>query len=544
MTASQKILYLTFILCSGITSLQGQDFLLNQDAIQISDSCYQLTGTTFNSAGSIWNPDKIDLNNSFDVVMDIFLGCKDEDGADGIVFAFQPLSTSVGGSGGGMGYANVTPSIAIEFDTYQNFENGDPAFDHLAILRNGSLDHDNPSTNLSGPIQANATQGNIEDCEWHELRVTWDADLTKLDVYFDCEFRATYTGDIVNEIFSGDPNVFWGFTSATGSLNNIQQVCLTYTTFLDELEDLVLCPNGEVQLTASGGVSYEWTPAAGLSNSTIPNPVAAPAETTTYTVAIFDDCGLATYDSVQITVDGDSSFVELGLDTFICQGETLVLDATNPNTTYQWSTGNTESSIEVTLPGIYVVTVTVDQYCFDTDRIALNVIPNPVANLLQPLPPCEGVELVLDADFGDPDATYQWQNGSSESTLSVLTEGSYAVTVENVCGKASSSVDITFESCREVYIPNAFTPNFDGINDYFYLQDEGDVEEITFLRVFDRWGNLVYETTNSLPNDGVSGWDGTFRGGLAESGVYAWACEVRYRDGFQEVLSGSLHLIR
>lgn len=542
--SSQKILLLVLLANIWSWALCGQDFLLNQDAIQLNDSCYQLTETTNFSAGSIWNPNKIDLHQSFDVVMDIFLGCKDQDGADGIVFAFQPLSTTIGGNGGGMGYANVTPSIAIEFDTHQNFENGDPVYDHLAIIQNGSLDHNNSINNLAGPVQANINSQNIEDCEWHELRVSWNAAEQTLDVYFDCEFRTTYTGDIVANIFGGDPNVFWGFTSATGSLNNVQQVCFTYTTFLDQLEDLVLCPNGEVQLNVSGGVSYEWTPAAGLSNPTSPNPVASPSETTTYTVAIYDDCGRASFDSLEIIVDGDSSFVELGVDTFFCEGDLLALDAGNPNSTYQWNTGSTEAILEVSSPGWYVVTVTVDQFCFDSDRIQVEEVPQPRVNLLQPLPPCEGVELVLDAYFGDPEATYLWQDGSAASSFSVLQEGQYAVTVANVCGEESSSVFITYESCREVYIPNAFTPNFDGINDYFYLQDEGDVANVSFFRVFDRWGNLLHEATDILPNDPDSGWDGTSRGAPLETGVYAWICEVQYRDGFEEILSGTVHLIR
>ena len=79
----------------------------------------------------------------------------------------------------------------------------------------------------------------------------------------------------LNEVFGGDPNVFWGFTSATGGARNLHQVCYGYTTFLDGFEDVVICPGGQFQIKLSGGVKYHWTPETGLSNPNIANPVAA-----------------------------------------------------------------------------------------------------------------------------------------------------------------------------------------------------------------------------------------------------------------------------
>jgi hypothetical protein len=86
-----------------------------------------LTPETNFVAGSIWNGTKISLLQSFDVVARVYLGCKDVNGADGMVFGFQPISTSIGTAGGGMGFANIVPSIGIEIDTYQNTDFGDPS---------------------------------------------------------------------------------------------------------------------------------------------------------------------------------------------------------------------------------------------------------------------------------------------------------------------------------------------------------------------------------------------------------------------------------
>jgi gliding motility-associated-like protein len=522
--------------------LSGQ-FQLNGSAIQTSDSCYQLTTTANFTVGSIWNLDKINLNESFDAVLQIFLGCKDGDGADGIVFGFQPVSTSIGGAGGGIGFANVSPSIGIEFDTYQNASINDPVYDHIAIIQDGNLNHGS-ITNLAGPIQASPDNPNIEDCEWHEIRVIWDADQQLLEIYLDCEFRLSYTGDIVTDIFGGDPEVFWGFTSATGGLNNTHQICLTYTTFLDQLDDLVLCPNGEVQLQATGGVSYEWSPPESLNNPASPSPIASPDSTTTYSVAIFDECGIPFFDSLTVVVDGDSSFVELGPDTTICVGDDFQLDASNPNSDYQWSTGDTTAQIDILQSGLYIVTVTVNDYCFDSDRVGVVIKPLPEAPLNDVPSICEDVGTTLETFFPDPDATFEWQDGQTTPSIQVFDEGLYSISVSNFCGTASSSVYLEVESCREVYIPNAFSPNDDGFNDYFFFQDAGDVVTIHYLRIFDRWGNLVYERTEFPTNDPRLGWDGRFRGQKMNAGVFLWTSELSFRNGERRAFHGDLTLVR
>ena len=295
-----------FLFMLSCISLQAQ-FILNGNAIQTDNSCYRLTEPVNWSSGSIWSPQKINLNESFEVVMDIFLGCKDVDGADGIVFGFQPVSTSIGSAGGGIGFQGIVPSLGIEFDTWQNTNISDPAFDHIALIANGNLDHASAST-LAGPTPASPDSPNIEDCNFHSLRVSWNAGLNLLSIYFDCSLRLMYQGDIVANIFGGDPEVFWGFTSATGGANNLHQVCFNYTSFLDQIPDVAMCPGGQVQLRATGGRSYTWTPAEGLSNPGIANPIASPTATTTYTVEVRDVCGIPFYDEVVVEVVGDFCF--------------------------------------------------------------------------------------------------------------------------------------------------------------------------------------------------------------------------------------------
>lgn len=505
-------------------------------------NCFELTPNEFNSSGSIWNAEKINLNQSFQVVMEIFLGCADVDGADGIVFGFQPLNTSIGGIGGGIGFQNIRPSIGIEFDTWQNVQLTDPTYDHLAIIKNGDVDHSTANT-LGGPIQASPTNTNVEDCQFHELRVNWDAPTNRLEVYFDCQFRMSYVGDIVNDIFGGDPEVFWGFTSATGGARNSHRVCFSYTTFLDELEDVVMCPGGQVELRARGGTQYTWTPATGLDNPNIANPIASPAQTTDYTVEILDPCGFPLFNEVTVEVAGDSVFFDLGPDTMLCSGEQLILDVTTPTAVYQWSNGADTPQLAISNQGLHAVTVTrTDTFCISSDKIFIDIVPSPMVDLGPDLDLCEGESTVLYAGFQLAD--YYWQDGSTLDSLVVSQSGEYQVTLSNICGIVSDEVNVIIGDCNEVYIPNAFSPNNDGINDFFTILDGGDVTVIHLLQIFDRWGGLVFEARDFLPNDHTTSWDGLVNGKMASPGVYAYMLDVSFRDGKRAMQSGELNLVR
>ncbi len=543
-TPFQK-LFFVLIFAQSAMVVTAQSFFLNGSAIQITDTCWQLTPDLLEQTGSIWNAEKVSLNESFEVLMSMYFGCKDADGADGIVFGLQPLNTSIGVAGEGIGFQGVAPSLGIEFDTYQNNNLNDPAYDHIAIVRNGDMNHASANT-LAGPVQARPANPNIEDCQWHTLRVTWDAAKKQLDIWFDCELRLSWNGDLVNDIFGGDPEVFWGFTSATGGLSNLHQVCFSYTTFLDGFEDVVICPGGQFQMQLSGGQRYHWEPAYGLSNPDIANPVASPDTTTTYFVEVLDDCNIPFYDTITIFVDGDTVFFDLGPDTTACENSGYLLDATSFGTdtvTYQWNTGETTPTLAPSTSGIYSVTVTIDQYCVADDRVHVEVVPVPRLPVWQPRLACLGDTVVLDGTSpGNPE--YRWQDGPTGPVRAITEPGVYVLSAANRCGSDHAVAEIGFEDCRQVYFPNAFSPNDDGFNDAFYPQDNGDVVEVRSLRIFDRWGELVFEAAPMPANDPARGWHGQWRGRPAPPGTYVWMAEVRFRDGYETTISGTVTLFR
>jgi gliding motility-associated-like protein len=105
------------------------------------------------------------------------------------------------------------------------------------------------------------------------------------------------------------------------------------------------------------------------------------------------------------------------------------------------------------------------------------------------------------------------------------------------------------EECNEaeitsIYSPNAFSPNGDGFNDEFTLFAKDGTAIIRHLRIFSRWGELLFEGTDLAPGDLAGGWDGTFRGKAMDPGVYIYFAEVEWADGRVRILKGDLTLIR
>ncbi len=515
-------------------------FQVYGDAIDEGDNTYLLTSDQNNELGYVWNQTQINFNDPFELEFEIFLGCKDGSGADGMSLIFQPeiiLSTSLGGS---MGFSGLNPSFALEIDTYQN-GNGDPEFDHLAIMKNGKANHDSPE-NLFGPIQAKSTNPNIEDCQWHILKVIWDPQLFNFEVFFDCELKGNYSGDIVNEIFNGNSFLYWGVAGVTGGLNNFQRMRLITPSIYENIDEVPLCEGGTIPLLAEGGYEYNWTPSEGLSATNIPNPLASPTVNTTYIVEITYGCDQTIFDSISIFIVNDSLPVDLGpLDTFVCENSILVLDATTVGASeYIWSNSESQPIIEVDQAGIYSVIAT-NGNCVSSDQILVNYINLPQVEIGNDTSTCVDVPIILQNKFEHSD--YEWQDGSLGNSFLVEEEGTYFLIGENECATIIDSVYVAFEDCQDVYIPNAFSPNNDGYNDYFTIYAENDVVNIHSFQIFDRWGQQLFGVKNVSPNDNSLRWDGRFKGEPLNPQVLVWWARIEFRDGSIKTLSGDVSLL-
>ena len=244
----------------SLSAQEANPYHLNGSASQNSCNCYTLTPDQLQMSGSVWNKTKIDLNQPFDFKFEVYLGCQDAPGADGIAFLLQPLSTEVGTTGEGLGFQGIEPSIAVAIDTWQNPIHDDPYYDNIAIHQDGNIENANTPKLLSGPVSV-TFDGDIEDCEWHTLRIIWDPVAQHIQAEVDGELRVQAHKDLIGEVFHGDPMVFWGFTGATGGSTNLQKVCTSLNASFYLPDGQITCfpePIQFIDSSRSFGSIVEW----------------------------------------------------------------------------------------------------------------------------------------------------------------------------------------------------------------------------------------------------------------------------------------------
>ncbi len=257
-----------------------------------------------------------------------------------------------------------------------------------------------------------------------------------------------------------------------------------------------------------------------------------------------DECSIPLFDAITVFVEGDTVRFDIGNDTTICQPNILEISAENGTpATYLWSDGFTEANREVSSTGFYEVTVTLDDFCVTQADIFIEILAFPEVSLPPDTILCLDSELLLNADLGSASTNYQWSNGSTESSIIVQEADNYSVLVSNICGEVSASINVEITDCQSLYVPNAFSPNNDGINDVFQPYSDGDVQEIKTFDIYDRWGNHLFHKEGIVNDLADFGWDGFFREKAMQPAVYTWALVVLFRDGEEKVFLGDVTII-
>lgn len=230
----KSLLVLAFSLITYVSSAQ---YYFLGTAGNMPGGCIQLTPDLPYAEGIAYNEYKLNLDDYFEIQFDIYLGDKDN-GADGITFVIHNDIRgfdAFGQWGECMGYGrfnpfragnSIDPSIAIEFDTYQNAYQNDPYSDHIAYLENGISRH---QSYWNGGDE----EFNLEDDRMHDFRFRWEPDSKKITVFWDGEVVYEGERDLKNNIFEGESEVIWGFTASTGRAHNLQYFCLRRLTLQD-----------------------------------------------------------------------------------------------------------------------------------------------------------------------------------------------------------------------------------------------------------------------------------------------------------------------
>jgi len=246
--------------------------------------------------------------------------------------------------------------------------------------------------------------------------------------------------------------------------------------------DTTICIGGSANLWASGADLYTWSPASSLNKTTGDSVIAKPPADTTYTV--------------------------IGIDKYRC--------------------------------------------FLDTGKIKVNVDPLPVATIPEPDPALAGSDVLLQPVVSPDVVSYNWEpplyltcTDCENPVSNPLAPMVYTLTVGTARGCTSTTTVNVRLLCLQsgVYMANAFSPNFDGHNDYFYPTGSG-VKLVKNFQVYSRWGQLLYSRTNFPPNDKKYGWDGTLNGMPQPSDTYVYVAEMICFTGENFVLKGTVELLR
>ena len=260
-------------------------------------------------------------------------------------------------------------------------------------------------------------------------------------------------------------------------------------------------------------------------------------------------------DSTMIEIIGSPVPDTLDVYHHLCLGESIVLDGTIYGDRYLWSTGSTAPTLQINTEGVY--TLLGERDC-DKNIIRYQVISDYISVDL----PQEPISIRLgDRYFAQPVFvnsqeffTTRWQVDDTtevqcihclNTNIRPLTHDIFKLIVSNAAGCVDSAlIQFRIDRTRRVYLPNVFTPNDDGSNDYFFAQspDEGVIHK---MLIFNRWGDLVYDAKGTaLLNHPKTGWDGSLNGRPLDPSVYTYLFEIEYLDGVRDIISGDITLLR
>ncbi len=297
--------------------------------------------------------------------------------------------------------------------------------------------------------------------------------------------------------------------------------------------DTLLCPGETLLLELDiADATYNWQ-----NGSTMPTFLVSMPGGYRVTVTV-NECTQS--DTIMVEYEDILPSV-LGADTSLCDQQGFTLDATTAGASYVWLDNSTAPTLPVTQTGIYWVDITLNE-CTYRDSISVNFLETPVLNLLPELELCqEDTPFPLVA--GPNDYQYVWQDGLPGNSYPVDTAGLYSVTASVGDCVASDSTLINIEQCIpcEFYIPNAISPNDDGVNDVLDIYSNCVLDEF-HLKIFDRWGSLIFTSDNP-----ANRWDGRRSGEALNPGIYVYVLEVvvpKRNVPTAVVLSGDVLVVR
>lgn len=340
-------------------------------------------------------------------------------------------------------------------------------------------------------------------------------------------------------------------------------ICLTAVFLTEAAIEAQLTPpscaggsDGNIKVEVTAGLppyQYEWNrPASGSQLQALPAGL--------YSITVMDAKSCVAQATYTLT-EPSPLLLQTETSSTLCNGKVngmLALAASGGTTPYEFALNGTpdffpDSMVQQLPLGPQEVTVRDGNGCLAHETVK---IPEPIPVVLQ-VPPDTAINLgctiaVILSDNSPLPLHYQWSPAEgvacpdcTQTEILPLGSTTYDILATDAMGcvtQASWQVEVIRE--EDLYLPNAFSPNHDGINDHFRLSGSKGISQIESFQIFDRWGALAFEANGCQPGEPACSWDGTINGRRSDTGVYVYLIAVKYIDGSVARLSGDVLLLR
>ena len=386
----------------------------------------------------------------------------------------------------------------------------------------------NGCTPLIITVKGLVTVADTSSLNWH-----WD--------FANNNFSALQNPLAQNYTTAGVYNIILTATNSSGCRDTVNKTIEAYSIPIVKAgNDTFICQFRGISLNATGASIYNWRPPTGLSCTDCATPLAAPKGEINYIVKGTSIHGCTAQDTVKVLVKYPFKMTLGNRDT-LCIGQSVKLFATGAST-YIWTPAaglnNNTSATPIATPDNttnYRVVGKDDKSCFkDTGYVFIKVYPIPVVNAGEDKILNVGKTMnlipVISGDVTEvlwSPTTGIFRNSYPGITIKPTANTEYTVKVKNEGGCTAEDRVSILVVCdgSNIFIPNTFSPNGDGANDIFYPRGSG-LFKIKNLRIFNRWGEVVFERNSFNANDASAGWNGTFKGIKLNPEVFIYTIDV------------------
>jgi len=450
----------------------------------------------------------VNLSGNYSVTVTTIFGCQNSDDIDVIISS--PTLLSIGpdvnmcadSSMLSTGIFNGTVTWSDGFVGEDNWVNNSSEYSVIAEDMNGCFSYDTIDVILN-PLPVINLGPDINAC-------SYDVIYLEAIGFTSVVWSDASTNDSLLVNLSGNYSVI--VTDASGCQNSdVIFVTFSVPDQIDLASDIIACDDNYLISSDGFSGSVLWSNGGTSSTNIVSN-------SGLYSVIGTDLNGCLSYDSIDIFLAPIPS-IDLGNDTTVCPGA-LTLSATGFSTVL-WSDGSSNSTLNVLAPGVFSVEVVNAFGCIAGDVIAIDFLDPTAISLGPDVETCSVNEITIMT--GVDEGNFLWSNGSTQSQITVDETGTYLIE-QSLCG--TTIYDTIFVEIstldQVVYIPNAFTPDFNDLNNEFEIVI-GDYSHIlTFaFSIYDRWGTRIFYTT-----DPYEKWNGTYTEGIVELGLYVYLVHI------------------